>query len=122
MFARPKTILLIDDSNDSIALYQNIFRQSCIRVLTITSADIAQLDDIIDQVQPFLILVDYRTVQSRDAQTIHHLSVAGATIPNVIITTSCDSGMCEAFDYVVLKPFTADTLNSIIADVLRRDD
>lgn len=122
MPVRLNTILLIDDSEEQRDLYKNIFRQSCLRIISVSSAELDSLDDILRLTTPFFVLVDYQTVHAQYAQFTKILHTTGATIPNAIVTTTCDNTVCQAFDYAILKPFTAETLNTIVGDILNATD
>ncbi|GEM_PF-3093646 len=116
------TMLVIDDSTEQQQLYQNIFRQSQIRIAPIPTVDLVRLDGIIHDIKPSLIIVDSYTLRPHYTRITHTLSTTGANIPNAVVTTSCDNAICEAFDYVVLKPFTADALRQVVRNVLMSTD
>jgi len=119
MIADLKTLLVIDDSSENINLYRNIFRQSGVRIVPVTSANIRQLGAIIADAKPSLILADDHTIRPHFAETIEILTTVGASVPNSLVTTSCASPMCEPFDYVIQKPFTAQMLRSVVSTVFR---
>lgn len=117
MTACSVTILIVEDDADNIKLYQSMLRQSSVKIVCISSQDLSRLDEIILQIHPRLLIFDFYSVRSHYDCTLKLLASL-SDVTTAIITTSPDNGCNANFDYVISKPFVADNLYHVLAQVI----
>ncbi len=117
MTACSVTILIVEDDTDNIRLYQSMLRQSSVKIVCISSQDLSCLGEIMAQVQPRLLIFDFYSMRSHYDCTLKLLALL-PDVTTAIITTSPDNGCNANFDYVISKPFVAENLYHIVAQVL----
>lgn len=114
------TIVIIEDDVQTVALFNHMLLRSCINLVSISSNDLYQLDTLLQNHQPMLIILDYMSIRCDYAGTVQRLQSSAPNVPTVIITTIDHNTFSSSFDYAIRKPFYKSDILMIIQDVIQR--
>jgi|GEM_PF-2770222 len=105
MSVNSNTIIIVEDDEQTVALINHMFCHHCTNVVSLPSNKICQLDALIQNHQPTLIILDYMSIRCNYDMTLELLKSVTPTIPTVIMTTIDDDTLSASFDYTIRKPF-----------------
>jgi len=120
MSANSNTILLVEDDEQTVALINHIFGHSCTNVVSLASNKLCQLNKLIQNHHPTLIILDYMSIRRDYDTTLVHLKSFVPMIPTVIMTTIDDDTLSASFDYTIRKPFYKADIFMIMQDAVQR--
>jgi DNA-binding response OmpR family regulator len=114
------TIIVVENDDQTLALFNHMFRRRCINLVCISSNDLYQLGNLITLHQPLVIILDYVSIMRNYEKTCDILNSSGSQIPTIIMTTLEDDTLSSSFTYIVKKPFYPSDILMIIQDVIQR--
>lgn len=120
MCVNPNTIILVENDIQTVALLQHILCRKCVNVVSITSKELHQLNTLIQNHQPTLVIFDYMSIRYYYADTCNMLHSTLFRIPTVLLTSINTNTMSASFDYIIKKPFYTSDIFMVMQDVLEK--
>ena len=120
MSVNPNTIILVENDAQTVTLLNHIFCRKCINVVSISSSKIDQLDTLIENNQPRLIMLDYMSIRRNYDAICRVLSSFATPIPTALLTSISGDALSTSFDYVIKKPFYLSDISMILQDVVEK--
>lgn len=106
-----KPIILIEDDQQMVRLFEDMFQHVGITIIYLSSSELHQLAGLIDMYQPDTVIMDYVSI-------INDYDTAINTIPlhitSILLTSIDDSRFQHNIDHCIRKPFAVEQVYSII--------
>lgn len=120
MSTHSNTIILVENDQQTMALFNSMFRNDCVNLVCISSSELTQLAMIIQNYQPIAVILDYVSIMGNYDNTVHILGSVTPNIPTIIMTTIEDDKLSTTFDYEIKKPFSLSKIYNIVWDVMQQ--
>lgn len=117
MCSHSRTMIVIEDNPKLVRLFCDMFLQTDVHLVFLTSDDLCHLGDIIDEHQPIVVIMDYMTIISAYDSVINTIPLY---IPTVLLTPIEESKFAIHVDYCLKQPFAPSQIYAIMKHITER--